>query len=305
MKKHYLVFLLAILNLINLPAQTSFSGVFRDKNTNEPIPCIHVQLYGDQHYYYGSTDDSGHYKIMNIEPGTYEISYYHPAYYPFDYRKMEIKSGTNYTEEVYVEKRDVVDYSSSVNNDISDIGLEFDFFSPDINSVNRYFISNYAAAFHMEGRFKMTNRIGIGIKYIPIKISWNNIKTDTLFTSIPHSKERYYEVSTSLYLYTRFIISNIKKTGKRGLFFDLGLGYNLPYLFTYDYYPEKNAKVSQKGIHNFKDLNAMFRLGYSWGSIKATYRLFDILNSPYIQPPRLNIGVEINLVFKTFTHSAY
>ena len=127
-------------------------------------------------------------------------------------------------------------------------------------------------------------------------MAWINLKNDTLITKLYHEKERYFSVTTELFVFTRFVT----KTGdSRGFFADLGIGYSLAYTFRYTYYTDKYIKTSTRNIHKFNDFQAMFRLGFYAFDIKATYRLTDIIkdNDEYnfIEPPKLTIGIEFNI----------
>jgi hypothetical protein len=121
------------------------------------------------------------------------------------------------------------------------------------------------------------------------------MNSDTSIVSIAHDKERYFEASTNVGIYTRFIITTAGTIGHRGLFLDIGANYSLPYYFSYTYFTEDHIKTSQNKIHKFNDFQAMMRLGFYWGSIRATYRFTDVMKDDFVESPKLTMGVEFNI----------
>ncbi len=121
------------------------------------------------------------------------------------------------------------------------------------------------------------------------------MNSDTSIVKTSHGKERYFEASTNIGAYLRFVLSSAGKIGHRGAFVDVGAYYSLPYYFSYTYFTSDHIKTSQNKIHKFNDFQAMLRMGFYWGSIRANYRFMDVMKHDFIEPPKLTLAIEFNI----------
>ncbi len=286
-----------ITNLISAQ-QFVFKGRVLDFDTHLPISCARVEMSSCNLDTIVSTNQKGEFSIA-IDCEVYldvfiYMSYYDDYYADYD---LDDEEDVSIDSVFYLQKEGSGCYviEDIAEEDAMDITFGFDLYSPNIVSTDDKFKTNFSVYMAYDWKLKLANNLQFGIKYTELKLKWMAMNNDTLITTIPHIKERYFEASTSLFLYTRYIMNTGKKSGQRGAFVDVGIGYTLPYYFAYTYFGDVHTKTTINRIHNFKDFEAMLRIGYYWGSINATYRFTDILKENYIQPPPINIGIEFNI----------
>ncbi len=296
-KLKQILVVISILSSSILLAQNPIKRVVLDADSHIPIASASVEISS----FDGSVDttlftnQNGEFFIEILTEYDYYIS---RTYYSSLAGSIEFDGNTPQDTIFYLEP---IDCDCSKIEDIAkedafDFTIGFDLFSPAMVDSDDKFKSVFSFDYAYEGKVKLANNIQLGFRYSPLKIKWMTMHSDTLITNIPHTKEGYLKVSTNVSVYTRFIFTTQQNNhGYRGLFLDIGAGYSLPYYFTYTYFTEEHTKTSTNHIHNFNDFQAMARIGYYWGSIKATYRFTDILKDDYIQPPKLTLGIEFNI----------
>ena len=262
-----------------------------------PLSCVQVKIQGDDNELDTIlfTKDNGVFVLNNIENDFYYIYLTRINYRNNDMGVELHDSSFNMNFEMYNINSDSFHIEDIASEDISDFTIGFDMYSPALQESDNKFKSVFSFDYAYEGKFKLANRLQLGVRYAPLKMKWMAMNSDTMITNVPHGKERYFEASTSLGLYLRYIISTRGDKGNRGLFFDIGASYSLPYYFSYTYFTDEHTKTSRNKIHKFNDFQAMLRLGFYWGSLRANYRFTDIMKEDFIQPPRLTLGVEFNI----------
>jgi hypothetical protein len=88
------------------------------------------------------------------------------------------------------------------------------------------------------------------------------------------------------------------------LFLEAGLSYKLPIIFRYVARFD-TQKHTDRWMHQFTDLAAIARLGLHNGvSLKAEYRPFNVIKSPFPQLPKLSIGLSITF-YEMYSHNDY
>lgn len=296
-KLKQILVVISILSSSILLAQNPIKRVVLDADSHLPIASASVEItfYGDGIDTTLFTNQNGEFFIELLYDYDYYIS---RTYYSSLAGSIEFDGNTPQDTIFYLEPLDCdcSKIEDIAKEDAFDLTIGFDLFSPALVDADNKFKSTFSFDYAYEGKVKLANNIQLGFRYSPLKIKWMTMHSDTLITNIPHTKERYFEASTNVSLYTRFIFTTQQNNhGYRGLFLDIGAGYSLPYYFTYTYFTEEHTKTSTNHIHNFNDFQAMARIGYYWGSIKATYRFTDILTDDYIQPPKLTLGIEFNI----------
>lgn len=301
--KKITLIILSIILSVNLFSQT-LKGIVKDGDTGEPVTNIRLEYNDDKNYaIFAVTNKKGEftfeeisisysdYTILNLEKNSpdWEDNY-------DMYLEISPDDSTFFNLIVYKESSgywDTVKYITDIaQQNFFDAGYSFNFYSPKIDETDKYFKSNLSVDFFFEFQFKIIKNFQIGTKITPFKMAWDNIKTDTIITTLDHEKERYFSISSEYFIFLRYVSTAFDM---RGLFVDFGAGYSLPYVYNYQYYTSKYVKTSVRNIHNFNNFQAMFRIGFLAFDIKATYRLTDFLKDEYIQTPRLNIGIEFNI----------
>ena len=289
--------LITLFTINSVKAQSSIQGIAIDADSQKPLSCVQVKIQGGDNELDTIlfTKDNGVFVLNNIENGFYYICLTRIDYRNND-KEVELNdSSFNMNFQMYSIYSDSFHFEDIASEDIFDFTLGFDIYSPALQESDDKFKSVFAFDYGYEGRFKLANRMQLGIRYSPLKVKWMAMNSDTMITNVPHGKERYFEASTSLGLYLRYIITTRGYKGNRGLFVDLGASYSLPYYFSYTYFTDEHIKTSQNKIRKFNDFQAMFRLGFYWGSLRANYRFTDIMKDEFIQPPRLTLGIEFNI----------
>lgn len=296
MKTSRLVFnIILLFNFFYSYGQTQIKARVLDYDTHLAVSCASVEI----------NDASGDIDTTVFTNQDGEITFYTNIGYNIYINRNGYLSYNGVVEDdsistkliFYIYKYDSDNFKIDdiAKQDVFDIVFGFDVFSPIlVESENKF---NYVFSFYYayEGKFKLAKNLQMGFSYQPLKIKWMAMNSDTLITKIPHAKERYFQASTSMDIYFRYIFTTYGPRNNRGLFLDLGGGYTLPYYFSYTYFTEDYLKTSRNHIHNFNDFSVMARLGFFWGSIRGTYRFTDILKSDFIQPSKLTLSVEFNI----------
>lgn len=141
-------------------------------------------------------------------------------------------------------------------------------------------------------KVKVSNFDQIGVEITPLSLVWHQFDTDNQGGTELKENEKYFGAYFTLGVFNRLIISKRKKTGTLGSFLDVGIAYELPYLYRYSYLTESNHKHLIKKIHKRNEFSTWLRVGYDIFSLKASYRLTNIMKEGFLSPPRLKIGVE-------------
>jgi hypothetical protein len=276
----------------SLFAQVDISGVIKDIDTKEPVACATVYLW------YGETDletqtaFDGSFTLSGVDDGEYYIEIYKEGYrsdgvdvsVEGEALNLEIEIYENYSESFVIE--DIADF------DTYDLGYGIRFFSPKLAETDTSFSSNISIdTYFLDTRFKLANRMQMGFKISPLVLQWTRFSDPA--TGI--AKERYFGASASLFVYIRAITTVVKPLNSRGMFIDLGAGYTIPYYYAHSTISEANKyeRSTVRHINRLNDIEAMMRIGFAWGAIKANYRFTDMLKVPYVQTPKLALGVEI------------
>ena len=295
-KSTLLIFTMLLTNA--LLAQYSISGIVKDADTKQALSCVQVNVYSHASSFDTtfSTSTDGKFNINGLEEGFYSIYFEKDNYRGDNNNEYEIISNSlNLNIELFSYDSETYKIEDIANEDAFDFTFGFDLYSPAMQDSDSKFKSVFSFDYAYEGKVKLANRVQLGFRYAPLKLKWMQMNNDTLITNVPHTNERYFEASTSLGIYTRFILSTTGSDAHRGMFFDIGASYSLPYYFSYTYFTEDHIKTSQNKIRNFNDFQAMVRLGFYWGSIRANYRFTDVMKDNFVESPKLTLGVEFNI----------
>ncbi len=306
MKNKVLLFsmLLSILLLPSLSkAQYVFEGTVVDIDTKQPIACATIWIW------YSSaevdldtnihTNTEGYFKLI-IEDDNATDAIVSFEIYKDGYRTLKKKCDKQDDKlpkvyELYSYESKSYKIEDIAKKDYFDFTFGFDLYSPSTDDSDDKFKSVFSFNYGYEGKIKLANRVQLGFRYVPLKVKWMSMNSDTSIVTIAHGDERYFEASTNVGIYTRFIITTTGTIGHRGLFLDVGANYSLPYYFTYTYFTKDHIKTSYNKIRKFNDFQAMLRLGFYWGSIRVTYRFTDVMKDDFVEPPKLTLGVEFNI----------
>lgn len=273
-------------------AQFNLSGVIKDIDTQKPLSCAKINVYTDELDTVIFSHEDGSFIISNIpNADSYCIDIFRDDYRYFDTCYSDL-STDNLSINVLLYSYDSPNYRimDIAKQDVFNLGFAFNLYSPVVENTDNEFASNISfQLYNCDLHVKLAKKMQLGFKFIPIELSWTKFKTpDTIYT-----KERYFGASCGLSIYFRFIPSTIKSSGGKGLFFDLGAGYSLPYYYAHSRFTDKYNRISTRKIKNFNEFQAMFRVGYSWWSINANYRFTNVLKGTYIETPKLTLGVEL------------
>jgi hypothetical protein len=110
--------------------------------------------------------------------------------------------------------------------------------------------------------------------------------------SISHNWEHYAFWSFDPTVLFRLGLYNMETEEDAGPFLDLGASYNFPIIFRHTTF-DGTSRTMDRGIHQFKDLRAVVRLGYGPVSLQGEYRLTDFILGDYPEMPKLRIGLAI------------
>ncbi|MEI6349227.1 MAG: carboxypeptidase-like regulatory domain-containing protein [Bacteroidota bacterium] len=297
-KKITLSVILSILfSISSLLAQKKVIGILKDFDTKEPIPCANVELSSNDSDLFTTTHthDNGSFFFENVESDNYCLAFYHSDYRSFDTCFVEASKNSD-TLIIYVYSYESKSYriKDVAKEDNFDYSILYNVYSPITNKSENQFKSTFSIQFYnLNAHIKLANKLQLGFKITPIDLTWYVLSSpDSLYI-----KERYFGASGALFCYLRYIPTTTKSLGSRGLFIDIGAGYNIPYYFSYSRFIDKYNRLSTRNIKQYNDFQAMLRFGYSWGAICATYHLTDVMKDSYIELPKLTLGIELFIPF--------
>jgi hypothetical protein len=115
---------------------------------------------------------------------------------------------------------------------------------------------------------------------------------DTTFNNLSgkYTKQRYSNVGFSIEAKARIALFNTTKYWTFGPFLDFGAAYKFPFAFRHVQVGD-DLKTTYKNLHNFKDVHAFVKLGYTPVSVMLDYRLFDFVKGDFPQQPKWSIGL--------------
>lgn len=295
--------ILAFILFLILPffgfSQFTFSGQIVDFETKTPIPCAKIEVYYNDNdsVKMAFSDSNGKFSFDSIQSRNIFVSINRLDYDSYD-EKIDLDSVRGemiielfaYGYEPYI-----TDVTKEEMADFTVISIAYNPFLESFNS--KYKSSFNFSIYAFEYKWKLNKIQQLGLRYSLLDFAWYKYGDNFSSTVFPNIKERYFSFSASAFIYNRFIISKQKETGKRGLFLDLGVGYRLPYIFRYSYFPDKNTKTTYKKIIKYNDAELFGRIGYGSIAIYGTYRFFDMMKGIYFEPPRFTIGIETPIIF--------
>lgn len=130
-----------------------------------------------------------------------------------------------------------------------------------------------------------------------LDIGYTKIPEDTTFTPSlfgAKKRERYFNVSVPIGIMFRFTAYNAWSK-KNGFKIDAGVLYNVPLYFRNVWIDYNNAKVSNRYIHKYNEINVVARIAVGAFGIQAEYCITDYLKRPYVEPPKLKLGLCFNI----------
>jgi len=294
MKRILLIISFFVITLDGLYSQSKVIIKVLDSETLEAVANAGVMISKDKDKLIKFTDSNGIAVFNNLDNCCYYIIEIERIDYNYHYADFIIEKEVFELEILLENDNKNIRTNNISKNDIFDVSiLTFSILPSDNNFKYSYPISFYA----FENRFKINDFMQFGMRTSLLEFSWLRISDDINILSTPDIKERYFTLSASYFIYQRFIITKNAELGIRGLFFDYGIGYRIPYYSAYSNFTNKKSRFTEKGIYNFNDFELMGRIGYSNFSIFANYRLTDIAKSGFIEPPKINIGIDILINF--------
>jgi hypothetical protein len=299
-----LIFLLLI-SFLQLQAANgqhfSISGKVYDSASRLPLDSAVVNIFNSARMFQATryTDTSGYFMVDSLPPSKYEVYVMRRSFRVYQNDVAVADSSHYLTPYLYKENQDWHPRDSFIEDiaaeDIVHAGIAVSFYNPPLNAGPGLFKSSFNTEWISCYKTKLTRYSQLGFEFSPFKLAWHYLDKDTINTSQIFKNEKYFAYYVNAFVFGRLFITKQKKNGYPGLFIDLGGGYDLPIFFRYSYFPEKSHKAVVKNIHNFQEVSAMFRLGFDLVTVKATYRFFDILKNDFTQPPKLKIGLEIQV----------
>jgi len=124
---------------------------------------------------------------------------------------------------------------------------------------------------------------GIYYDFNQLDSTFNNVSSH-------YTKQRYSNMGLSIEAKARIALFNTTKYWTFGPFLDFGAAYKFPFAFRYVQVGD-DVKTTYKNRHNFKDVHAFVKLGYTPVSVMLDYRLFDFVKGNYPQQPKWSIGL--------------
>jgi hypothetical protein len=290
MKKLILLLLISFFASERAFSQSTLTLTILDEDSQMPVANAGVLIENTLHKQIQFSDSNGIVIFRDlITDEFYDIKIIHIEYYEYydDFLVDEIEL----KEEILLSNL----YSENKIEDLAATDIfDMSIFSFGISPADNNFKYSYPMSFYaFENRFKLNRFMQFGMRTSLIEFNWLRIADDIDVLATSGIKERYFIFSASYFIYHRFILSKTKDLGNRGLFFDYGVGYRIPYYAAYSNFTSKKSRFTERGIYNLKDFEMMVRIGYSNFSIFGTYRLTNIAKSKFIEPPKLNIGVEV------------
>jgi hypothetical protein len=249
------------------------------------------------------TNKDGRFKLQNVEDGKYSISIYQTKYrLAKTIRDTIFKDDVHYDLELvtYDQIRDSTEDFAKAN--IVDLGLSVIPIAIPLEDYDQNYKGVFSAGINFSFKMKLAKRMQLGFNYSPINLSYYFIdKSKFKLENTDIKSIRYHYSSTSIFVFNRFFLLK-NNNADLGFYIDFGVGYQVPYMFTYNTYYPNSKKVSIGNIHHFNDFQLMLKLGYQYLNIKANYRLTDnMLKEGYLELPRFTIGVEVSLPTVTAT----
>lgn len=122
-------------------------------------------------------------------------------------------------------------------------------------------------------------------------LAWTKPKNDTFLVTTPNrGTEKYFRFGLEYKLFFHLTTFNQKAPSKNGVYLDLGAAYNLPILFRHSVIYANHKDIIRK-IHRYNDLSAFVRIGIGKVGAILNYRIFDYVNGPYPQNPKISLGL--------------
>jgi len=290
MKKLILLLLVSFFASEFTFSQSVLKLTILDEDSQMPVANAGVLIENTLHKQTQFSDSNGIVIFRDIITDEYyDIKIIHIDYYEYydDFLVDEIEL-----------KKEILLSNLYSENKIDDLAatdiFDMSIFSFAISQADNNFKYSFPMSFYaFENRFKLNRFMQFGMRTSLMELSWLRIDDGLDITATSGIKERYFIFSASYFIYHRFILSKTKDLGNRGLFFDYGIGYRIPYYAAYSSFTSKKSRFTERGIYKLNDFELMGRIGYSNFAIFANYRLTDIAKSAYIEPPKLSIGIEV------------
>jgi hypothetical protein len=275
----------------------SIRGRVIDGETQLPLDSVEIYCFGKGYMKYSAqiTDSHGNFSFDELPNGRYSLHVYRDDYKDATYIARIKDSSVTLDITIYSVRSRTQPYKNDIaEEDIYHGAFAILFSSVKDDVAKKTIKGQLSFEWTYSFKRKLTRFDQAGIELTPIKLYWCPLKNDTIITKEVYDKEKYFAYYISIFAYNRLFLTKQKKTGNPGFFLDTGIGYELPAIFEYRYNDGSGHKGKQTGIHNYKEVSGLLRLGFDVFSIKATYRFFDILKNDFPQPPRLRIGIEFN-----------
>lgn len=301
MKKHNQLLSLLIFIFLLGSSQLSFSQTYKisgriiDGNTEAGLDSVYLNFFIKEYkeWKWVETDPNGYFEFDSLVPGKHNLQIRRESYKT---RHMLIEiTDHSITEDVKIyRKGSPVDLAVEdlAFADIQHMGFAWTFYNPPHRSKSELFSSSVKFELFSAYKAKISNVNQVGIEISPLSLVWHQFDTDNQGGTELKENEKYFGAYFTLGVFHRLILSKRKKKGTLGSFLDLGIAYELPYLFRYSYLTGTNHKHLLKNIHKRNEFSTCLRLGFDIFSLKASYRLSNIMKAGYLSPPKLKIGVE-------------
>ncbi|MDX2361490.1 MAG: hypothetical protein QNK23_11840 [Crocinitomicaceae bacterium] len=162
----------------------------------------------------------------------------------------------------------------------------------DFINRNPNFNSHYNIGYTFNSLYILSRNFSVG-PIVGTNLNFTHFnKSGYIETSYEHKTERYmYWNLNAGFVFRIAVFNQYENDGWLGGVLDLGMKYNLPLLFKHVQNINGKTKVTTRGIHEYTDLSAFVRLGYSPITLTCEYRLTDFLQSPYHEQPRIKLGL--------------
>ena len=298
------IFLTILLSLFvnQLAAQTySLSGKVIDGETQQPMADVDVRLIGGPPSIMRNTKtlDDGSFSFDNLYAVSYNLYFSHLGYASHNMEVEITEEGNSPNIEVSIFRQELTEEEESkLPKSYIDYGYHsgfaVNFYSPSSIGTSAAYKSSWNMEWLYSFKKRLTNFDQFGLEF-GYKLFWHTLEEDSVITPEVYQKERYGGSYITAYLYNRIVVSGSSNPEFPGLFLDFGVGYELPITFRYNYWVNSNQRTIIRRIHNYQEFRAMARLGFGVLAIKASYRFLDVLEEPYIQPPKIKFGIELQM----------
>ena len=104
-----------------------------------------------------------------------------------------------------------------------------------------------------------------------------------------YEKQLYTNTGLKFSVLSRIAFFNAREW-MNGVVMDVGASYKLPVHFRYITKSE-GSKISQRKLHNFQDVNAFVKVGFTPVTLMLNYRLFDFVKDNFPQQPKWSAGL--------------